>query len=75
MTNLMATRCDKDIFMSWECDQKWKERREAILISSLDCWNVSKHLLDLLLGGDKQVQGIGTCCFRAVNQPCHFDMH
>ena len=36
--------------------------------------NVSKCLLGLLVGGDKHVQGIGTCCFRAVSHLCHFDM-
>ena len=34
----------------------------------------SKHLLDLLGNEDKQIQVIGACCFRAINQPCHFDM-
>ena len=73
MTNLMVTKCDKSIFISWECGQKWRQKRKTILIHTLDCRNVSKCLLDLLVGGDKQVQGIGACCFRAVNQPCDFD--
>ena len=73
MTDLMVVRCDKNIFISWEHGQKQREKREAILVPTLDPGNISKHLLDLLGGGDKWIQGIGSCCFRAVNQPCHFD--
>ena len=61
MTNLMRMRYDKDIFISWEFGQKWKEKRETILIPTPDLGNISKYLLDLLVGGDKWVQGLGTC--------------
>ena len=70
----MAVRCDKNIFTSWECGQKRREKREANLTPTLDCENDSKHLLELLGGRDKQVQRTGVCCFRAVNQPCHLAM-
>ena len=70
----MAVRCDKNIFLSWEHGQKWREMREAILIPNPDNGNIFKCLLDLLRGRDKWVQGIGACCFGAVNQPCNFDI-
>ena len=73
MTHLMVARCDKNIFTAWECGQKWRENREAILIPTLDHGNVSKCLLDLLGGRDKLVQGTGDHCSRAVNQLHHFD--
>ena len=69
MTDLMAVRCDRNIFTFWEHGQKWREKKETILIPTSDHGNVFKHLLDLLGGADKWVQGIGACCFRAVNQP------
>ena len=67
MTDLMVMKCDKNIFISWEHGQKWREMEKAILIPTLDHGNVSKCLLDLLYGGNKWVQGIGTCWYRAVN--------
>ena len=45
MTDLTVTKGEKNIFISWECGQKWREKREAILIPTLDCGNVFKHLL------------------------------
>ena len=48
MTDLTVVRCDKNVFISWEWGQKWKEKSEVILIPTSDWGNVSKHLLDLL---------------------------
>ena len=53
MTDLMVARSDRNIFISWEHGQKWREMREAILISIPNCENVSKHHLDLLGVGFK----------------------